>query len=119
MDDCRASGARFHGALLSGLGVLSARRPRGVLSRAPAGARGSAGPQSPRCLGNAGDARPAVPPAAPALASRCPARAGRCGVSCDSWGAMFFLVTAVPRRNTPNVRSLAHLVCVGLGFPYI
>jgi hypothetical protein len=45
--------------------------------------------------------------------------ARRGGVSCDSWGAMFSLVTAVSGRNTPTAEALAHLVWCGLGFPYI
>jgi hypothetical protein len=32
---------------------------------------------------------------------------------------MFSLVTPVSERNTPRSESLAHLVCLGLGFPYI
>ena len=45
--------------------------------------------------------------------------ARRRGVSCDSWGAMSPLVTAVSGRNTPTVEWLAHVVLLGLGFPYI
>jgi hypothetical protein len=40
-------------------------------------------------------------------------------VSCDSWEAMFSVVTAVSGRNTPGSRSLAHLVWPGLRFPNI
>jgi hypothetical protein len=41
------------------------------------------------------------------------------GASCDPWGAMASLVTAVSGRNTPTGEWLAHLVWLGLGFPYI
>ena len=51
MDACRASGARTSTGAAVRPRRLSARRPCGVLSRAPVGARGSAGPKSPRCLG--------------------------------------------------------------------
>jgi hypothetical protein len=119
MDACRASGARTStGAAVRPRRAVRAAAPRCPLPR-PRGCPWIGGPEVPVLSRDVGDARPAVMPAAPALASRCRARAGRSGVSCDSWGAMFFLVTAVPRRNTPNLRSLAHLVCVGLGFPYI
>jgi hypothetical protein len=41
------------------------------------------------------------------------------GVSWGSWDGLFSLVNAGPERNTPVLASLAHLVCIGLGFPYI
>jgi len=41
------------------------------------------------------------------------------GASCDGCAGLFFLMNAVWVRNTPGGSSLAHLVDVGLGFPYI
>ena len=88
-------------------GRVESGRP--VLQAALSGTSAAFDARGRRLAWAPGDWRGAGMVELPLSAERTPS-ARRRGVSCDWWGAMSSLVTAVSGRNTPTVEALAHRV---------